>query len=82
MGEERTGCFTLIVFLMPCDCSLCFVARPWVGLQWVIVLFSDHTNFFFYTIRCSNTTTFFISTAEFVLSIIPKFRMFRGGLSI
>ena len=44
MGEERAGCFALIVFLMPCDCqySVAFPHVPWVGLQCVIVVFPDH----------------------------------------
>ena len=47
-GEERAGCFTLIVFLMGCDCVLwLFHMIPWVGLQCVIVVFPDHTHCLF-----------------------------------
>ena len=44
-GEERACCFTLIVFPMSCDyhCSDA-LAYGAVGLQCVIVVFSDHTH--------------------------------------
>ena len=38
--EERAGCFALIVFLS--DMWL-YLTVQWVGLQWVIVVFLDHT---------------------------------------
>ena len=45
LGEgEKSGCFALIVFLLPCYC-LCSV--PWIGLQCVIVVFHDHTQLLF-----------------------------------
>ena len=45
-APEREG--ELVAFLMSCDCycSVVFLTVPWVGLQCVIVVFSDHTNFF------------------------------------
>ena len=48
--EERAGYFTLIVFLMFCDCYsvLCvFLTLPWVDLQCVIVIFPDQTHLLF-----------------------------------
>ena len=35
-GEERAGCFTLIVFLMSCD-SCCSVALPDGAIGWSAV---------------------------------------------
>ena len=44
-GEEKVGCFTLIVFLLWCGCVLClFLAVLWVGLWSVNVAFPGHTN--------------------------------------
>ena len=40
-GKERAGCFTLIVFLMSCDCK-CSVALPRGAVGWSAVLL-DHT---------------------------------------
>ena len=39
--DERAGCFTFIVFLMPCDLGdvWLFHTVTWVGLQFVIVIF-------------------------------------------
>ena len=46
--EERAGCFTLMIFLMYCDCW-CFMELPldWDGLRCVIVVFPDHNNVLF-----------------------------------
>ena len=41
------GCFVAVGVLW------LFLTVPWVGLQCVIALFSDHT-FFFYLWRCNN----------------------------
>ena len=48
-GEERVGCFALSLS------SWClvigvwlFLAVPWVCLQFVIVVFPDHTHYFWY----------------------------------
>ena len=35
-GEEKAGCFTLIVFLMSCD-GECYVALPHVAMGWSAV---------------------------------------------
>ena len=48
--EERAGCFAFVVLRMPCCCDvlrLCPIV-PLVGLQCVIVVFSDHTHFLFH----------------------------------
>ena len=49
-GEERAGCFTLIIFLLSfvSKFSCLFLVVPWVGLQCVIVAFPPHTHFFFH----------------------------------
>ena len=47
--DERAGCFAVIVFWMSCYCT-CLVALPQcgvVGLQFVIVVFPDHTHLLF-----------------------------------
>ena len=47
--EERAGCFAFIVY----ECSVTvyvlwlFLTVPWVDLQYVIVVFSDHTHLLF-----------------------------------
>ena len=47
-GEERTGCFTLTVFLMSCDSVLwLFLNEQWVSLRCVIVVSPNHTRFLF-----------------------------------
>ena len=43
--QERAGCFAKFVFLVSCDCVWLFLAVPWVCLQFVIVVFLDHTHF-------------------------------------
>ena len=46
-GEERSGCLTMIIFPISCDCY-CSVAPPHGALGWsacVIVVFPDHTHF-------------------------------------
>ena len=45
MGKERSGCFTLIVFLMSCDCWFL-----WFVLQCVIVALPDHALSLFCTL--------------------------------
>ena len=47
--RELVARFGLIVFLMSCDFYVLwlFIVVPWVGLQCVIVVFPDHTHFFF-----------------------------------
>ena len=47
-GEERAGCFTLIVFLMSCDCK-CSAALPHGTMGWseVCVVFHDQTHMLF-----------------------------------
>ena len=50
-GEERGGLVALL--LMSCGCVVAigvlwlFLAVPWVGLQYVIVIFPDHTHLLF-----------------------------------
>ena len=39
-AEERAGCFTLIVFLMSCDCS-CSVSLPHNAVGWAVVYDCD-----------------------------------------
>ena len=43
---KRADYFTLIVFLMSCDLKdlSLFLTVPWVGLQYVIVVFPDNTH--------------------------------------
>ena len=47
--EETAGYFTLIVFLLYCDCksSVALHMVPCVGPQCIIVVFSGHTQFLF-----------------------------------
>ena len=47
--EEIAGCLVFIVLQMYCyyKCSVAFLTVPWVGLQCVIVVFSDHTHLCF-----------------------------------
>ena len=47
--EERAGCFVFVVIecLVTVYVLLFFLTVPWVGLQCVIVVFSDHTNLLF-----------------------------------
>ena len=56
----RAGCFTLIVYMISCDCY-CSVVLPSgaMGLSAVvIVLFPDHTHIrFYYDIRGTTGTT-------------------------
>ena len=53
--EERVGCFAFIVFLMPSVNVLwLFLMVPWVGLQFVIVVFPDHTHLLFHVYSCYN----------------------------
>ena len=44
--RERAGCFAFIVFWVSCycKCSVALLTVPWVGLQYVIVFFPDHTH--------------------------------------
>ena len=55
--EEKAGCF-VIVLQMYCyyKCSVAIPHGPWVGLQYVIVVFPDHThlldNIFWETMTC------------------------------
>ena len=44
-GAERAGCFGLFLFLVSRDYG---VALPQVCLQFVIVVFPDHTHYFVY----------------------------------
>ena len=43
--EEKAGCFAIIVLQMYCyyKFSVALPDVPWVGLQYVIVVFPDHT---------------------------------------
>ena len=43
-GEERVGCFAYFVFLVSRDCCVALPPVPWVCLQFVIVVFPDHTH--------------------------------------
>ena len=48
-GKRDTDCFTLIVFLMYCECKCTFCGSSswchWVALKCVCVVISDHTHF-------------------------------------
>ena len=46
-GEERAGCFALFVFLVSHDCCVALSQVPRVCLQFVIVIFPDHTHLLF-----------------------------------
>ena len=46
-GEERAGCFALFVFMVSRDCCATFLTMPRVCLQFVIVVFPDHTHLIF-----------------------------------
>ena len=45
-GEGGAGCFAFVVFWVSCCCGVLwlFLAVPWMGLQFVIMVFSDHTH--------------------------------------
>ena len=47
--EERAGCFTLLVFLVYCDCYYLwlFIMVAWVVMQCVINVFPDQIHLFF-----------------------------------
>ena len=47
--EERAGCLAFIVFgcLDTVSVLWLFLTVPWVGLQFVIVVFPDYTHYFF-----------------------------------
>ena len=47
--EERAGCFACLVVWISCYCKCpwLFPTLPCVGLQFVIVVLSDHTHFLF-----------------------------------
>ena len=47
--EEKSGCFAVIAFgcLVSVNVLWLFLMSPWVGLQFVIVVFPDHTHFTF-----------------------------------
>ena len=42
--EERAGCFAWFVLLASHDCQWLFLVVPWICLQFVIVVFPDHTH--------------------------------------
>ena len=44
--KQKACCFAFIFFWMSCccKCPLALPHVPWVGLQFLIVIFSDHTN--------------------------------------
>ena len=46
-GEERAGCFAYFVFLVSHDCCVALPRVSWVCLQFVIVVFPDHTHLLF-----------------------------------
>ena len=46
-GEEKAGCFTQFVFLVSCDCCVALPRGAMGCLQFVIVVFPDHTNLLF-----------------------------------
>ena len=45
--RERAGCFALSVFLVGVIVVWLFLTMPWVCLQFVIVVFADHTHLLF-----------------------------------
>ena len=46
-GEERAGCFDWFVLLVSSDCCVILPGGPWVCRQFVIVVFPDHTHYFY-----------------------------------
>ena len=46
MGEERAGCFVLCVFLVSIGCCVALPRDATGCLQFVIVVFPDHTHYF------------------------------------
>ena len=46
-GEERAGCFAGFVFLVSRDCCGALITMTWVILQFMIVVFTDHTHLLF-----------------------------------
>ena len=46
-GEERAGCFTLFIFLVFHDCCVALSHDATGCLQFVIVVFPDHTHLLF-----------------------------------
>ena len=54
--EERAGCFALFVFLMSHDCCVALPQMPWVCLQFVIVVFPDHTHYFCDKLLCVHSS--------------------------
>ena len=47
-GEEIADCFAKVVFLVCCDCCAALIAVPRVYLQFVLVVFPDHTHLLFW----------------------------------
>ena len=47
-GEERAGCFALLCLSSGCLVIVVwlFLTMPWVCLQFVILVFPDHTHYF------------------------------------
>ena len=48
-GEERVSCFVLCVFLVSRDCCVALPYAPCICLQFVTVVFPDHTHYFWDT---------------------------------
>ena len=48
--EEKAGCFAVVALHMYCyyNCSVALLTVLWVGLQYVIVVFPDHTHILFH----------------------------------
>ena len=59
-GEERAGCFAWFFFLVFRGCCVAlvwlFLAMPWVCLQFVIMVFPGHTNYFLSAIMSTEAT--------------------------
>ena len=68
--EESAGCFAFVVLRMSCycKCSVTLLTVPWVGLQCVIMVFSDHTHLLFG--RRSRKSIFKIATILDVVDYI------------
>ena len=47
--EEKAGCFAVVALHMYCyyNCSVALLTVKWVGLQYVNVVFPDHTQILF-----------------------------------
>ena len=52
--EERAGCFALLVFLVSHDCCVALPRVTQVCLQFVNVVFANHTHLIFFKLKNNN----------------------------